>query len=315
MPRGTKTLVGNLMGSGSPVRNITSSIACYPTSNDNTQGLSVTSGTGYLNFGSWVEIIGSGGSSADVINNDFAILGFTIWTQNELDVSVNEAWSMGALQVGVGESGSESAVETIQLGRYYYSRDTRPILMPYLAYPRFIPGGSTVSLRMADYMVAAEPYLIKMAYCTNLRTGGQFTNGNVWNTKFYYSTLITSGSSSYSWGLYKEVVPQNSITSNFYIRGLWFECQGPANAWHIGIATGISGSETTIAEIPIAQDVMYYTIGGSIYKSEIPTYISFPIMCSVPALSRVSVRLSDNRSTANTYSPICLDVVKGSLFT
>lgn len=115
----------------------------------------------------------------------------------------------------------------------------------------------------------------------------------------------SSGSTAWSYSAYTEVVPANAITSTFYLAGLTWCWHTPVAAadttyeWIIELATGASGSETMIAQIPCS-------IRGDTLVGYVPSnFIIFPEPKEVAANTRISVRVAYSlATTSNTLTGI-----------
>lgn len=115
----------------------------------------------------------------------------------------------------------------------------------------------------------------------------------------------SSGSTAWSYSAYTEVVPVNTITSTFYLAGLTWAWHTPCAAadttyqWIIELATGGSGSEVLIAQVPAS-------IRGDTLVGYVPSnYVIFPEPKEIAANTRISVRVAYSlATTSNTLTGI-----------
>lgn len=115
----------------------------------------------------------------------------------------------------------------------------------------------------------------------------------------------SSGSTAWSYSAYTEVVPVNTITSDFYLAGLTWCWHTPVAAvdttyeWIIEIATGGAGSEVLIAQIPAS-------IRGDTLVGYVPSNcVILPEPKLVAANTRLSVRVAYSlATTSNTLTGI-----------
>lgn len=115
----------------------------------------------------------------------------------------------------------------------------------------------------------------------------------------------SSGGAAWSFSAYTEVVPVNTITSDFWIAGLTWMWHSPLAAvdttyeWIIELATGSGGSEVLIIQIPCS--VRNDTAVGHMPSN----IIIFPEPKFVAANTRISVRVAYSlATTSNTLSGI-----------
>jgi hypothetical protein len=115
----------------------------------------------------------------------------------------------------------------------------------------------------------------------------------------------SSGGAAWSFSAYTELVPVNTITSEFFLAGLTWAWHTPVAAadttyqWIIEIATGAAASEVLIAQIPCS-------IRGDTLVGYVPSnLVIFPEPKSIPANTRLSVRVAYSlATTSNTLTGI-----------
>lgn len=115
----------------------------------------------------------------------------------------------------------------------------------------------------------------------------------------------SSGGAAFSFSAYTEVVPVNTITSDFYIAGLTWCWHTPANAvdvtyeWIIELATGLAASEVLIIQVPAS-----YRMDTAV--GYVPSnMVIFPEPKFVAANTRISVRVAyTTATTSNTLTGI-----------
>lgn len=115
----------------------------------------------------------------------------------------------------------------------------------------------------------------------------------------------SSGGVAWSYSAYTEVVPVNTITSDFYIAGLTWAWHTPIAAsdttyeWIIELATGSAASEVLIIQVPasIRNDTAVGFVPSNIVIFPEPKYVA--------ANTRISVRVAYSlATTSNTLSGI-----------
>ena len=115
----------------------------------------------------------------------------------------------------------------------------------------------------------------------------------------------SSGSTAWSYSAYTQIVPANTITSDFYIAGLTWAWHTPVAAvdttyeWIIELATGAASSETMVIQVPAS-------VRGDTLVGYVPSnYVIFPEPKLIPANSRISVRVAYSlATTSNTLTGI-----------
>lgn len=115
----------------------------------------------------------------------------------------------------------------------------------------------------------------------------------------------SSGGGAWSFSAYTEVVPVNTITSDFYIAGLTWCWHTPLAAvdttyeWIIELATGSGGSEVLIIQVP--SSVRMDTAVGYVPSN----MVIFPEPKYVAANTRISVRVAYSlATTSNTLTGV-----------
>jgi len=304
MARGTNTLISTIIGPGRVMQNIAPAIFCYPLMSDDSDGLTVTSGSSNFIFGDWVQFIG--GAAATLVASDFAVLGGTF--QSDFDSGSHEAVDLGAIQIGIGAAGSQEAVETIYLGKSYYEDSKVCYQTVYLPIPRYIPASSEVWVRWADDTVARSGY-VKLVYCRHLRRGGQFLNNHHYQNKFN-SALCSSTSSGYVPGAWVDIIPADTIKVDSYIRGVHLETRQRNYQYIVQIGVGNALLVNPVAELPYATN--YWRDGSD--DDPIVKYIPLPIMLKIDANDRVAARVAEGLGRTDEFY-ITLDIVKGTFFT
>jgi hypothetical protein len=117
-------------------------------------------------------------------------------------------------------------------------------------------------------------------------------------------TRASSGSSAWSNSAYTELVPVNTITSNFYIAGvtLMYSNNASVDVSHeveLDIATGSSGSESVIMTIPFV-----FRIDSAVGHQPV-IFIPISEPREVAANTRLSVRVRQSlATTVVTYNGI-----------
>lgn len=115
----------------------------------------------------------------------------------------------------------------------------------------------------------------------------------------------SSGGAAWSFSAYTELVPANTITSNFYLAGLTWAWHTPGAAddttyeWIIELATGAAASEVLIVQVPSS-------IRGDTRVGYVPSnFVVFPEPKLVTANTRISVRVAYSlATTVNTLTGI-----------
>jgi len=105
---------------------------------------------------------------------------------------------------------------------------------------------------------------------------------------------LTSSASAWTYGSYAEIVPADTITSDFWITGIEASNPSAADNYVICIATGGAGAETDIIEVPVTRTDI--TAAGVIMSVIIP--VNPPV--KVSANTRISGRSASKAANANT---------------
>jgi hypothetical protein len=115
----------------------------------------------------------------------------------------------------------------------------------------------------------------------------------------------SSGSTAWSFSAYTEIVPVNTITSNFYLAGLTWAWHTPVAVadttyeWIIELATGAAASEVLVVQVPCS--VRADTLVGYVPSN----FITFPEPKLIAANTRISVRVAYSlATTSNTLTGI-----------
>ena len=109
-----------------------------------------------------------------------------------------------------------------------------------------------------------------------------------------------SGATAWAWGSWLELVPVNTIASNFVITHL-VALEDPVAAIDtrhqavFQLATGLAGSEVVIASIPVT-----YLIDSAVGHLA-PWIFPLPAPRYVAANARISIRCTDSIASARTY--------------
>jgi len=104
-----------------------------------------------------------------------------------------------------------------------------------------------------------------------------------------------SGTAVWAWGSWVELVPANTITSDFLILGVVYDqyyALSESVRWQVQLGVGAAGAEAPIASV--AGTHYYYSASG---WGDFPFY-PLVIPRKVPANSRVAVRATDDDPTA-----------------
>lgn len=115
----------------------------------------------------------------------------------------------------------------------------------------------------------------------------------------------SSGGAAWSFSAYTEVVPVNTITSDYWIAGLtwcWHTPIAGADTtyeWVIELATGLAAAEVLIMQVPCS-------IRGDTLVGYVPSnFVVFPEPKFVAANTRISTRVAYSlATTSNTLSGI-----------
>lgn len=107
------------------------------------------------------------------------------------------------------------------------------------------------------------------------------------------AVIVTTGVAAWAEGAWTEIIPANTVTEAFWILGVFWIPMLYEGL--LEIATGASGSESEIANVPSHH--MYLTAHG--FCSVRP--LSFPSSIKVSANARISARVADLHNVANTH--------------
>jgi len=110
--------------------------------------------------------------------------------------------------------------------------------------------------------------------------------------------IAASGTAIWAWGSWVELVPANTITSDFLILGVVYDqyyAISESVSWQVQLGVGAAGAEAPIASV--AGTHYYYSASG---WGDFPFY-PLIIPRKVPANSRVAVRATDDDPSAYNH--------------
>jgi len=137
----------------------------------------------------------------------------------------------------------------------------------------------TIKARVLDKV----PYTTKEILCYPLAAAGAYA---------------TSSTTAWAWGSWAELVPANTITSDFIILGIYVHIEKKLATYHfqVQIGKGSAGAETSIATV--AGHWYYASTAGFAVRKR---YFPLPIPIKVSANERIAVRVTDEAAAAYAY--------------
>lgn len=288
-----RTAINNVLAGIGPPLNVTDRIYSYPAEING--GTSVTTGSTAWQFGSWVNIV----PGAWMVNSDFSLIGFTVRSSTALSGS----WGGLKVQFGVGEVGGETVIGSSTVVGMTLSTTNIVASMP-VSFLNKIPAGSNVHVRLASDQ-AGKGFLIKLIFCTRLYEGGIFLNSYVDGTDTAFTAQCVAGSGAWTYGTYVQMVQQNSINRDYYVRGISYHDTSATIAELVfTFATGAAGSETEVASIATMEH--YNATYKTIYRVPLSTALK------IPANSRLAVKLAA-RNGGKTVR-VSADLARGAFY-
>jgi len=265
-------------------------------------GPTVLSGAAAWGFGSWTTIV-----PANTITVDFTLLSIICFID---PLAATDVRHEGLLEIGIGAFGSE--VTIIQVPFDYFIDTAAGHCMEQVIeiYPRKIPANSRVAVRIADDVASALTYGgCKIQYFEALDT---YTDDKI-NSYPTTSTGVqpVSSATAWVWGSWVELVPANTITSDFDITDInfLFDPVGLTKDVRyqavIQIGVGAAGSETPIISLPV--HFLSDTLVDHVPDNQV---VFLPVPRRIPANSRVAVRVANDGAVALTYGPIKIRYIK-----
>jgi hypothetical protein len=238
---------------------------------------------------------------------NFTVLGCSVCSADEYGGS---DYLGASVQFGIGAAGSEvvfasSNLPPIRVG----SNDDHYLHTIPLAYSGIVPGGSRVAVRIADGFDSAKTMYLKVMYTTNIRQGGIYLNNYITHPVGFHSASVATGSTTWTYGSYVQLVQENIITTDYFIRGI--HIQHPNNTTQqsqIALAIGPAGYEVygIMAEIPFMyQDRTSH--GAHMHYFPLTTAIK------IPRQMRLSVAAAKYFSTQATLV-VGVDITTGTFY-